>query len=152
MPLSYRMERGPGIKDGFTREKRSRVSLHLVVMQRRRGEEVSCKGKERPEGRGGGGEEMRAAMERKKGCAEPKKREREGQKARVIMLRSSTVLPPPEEARRDGGTEGIHTVHLLSRPLARLFLIQVCLAGPSDPFVLVALREEIKRETEKRKG
>jgi len=22
MPLSYRMERGPGIKDGFTREKR----------------------------------------------------------------------------------------------------------------------------------
>lgn len=39
VPLSYRMERGPGIKDGFTREKRSRVSLHLVVMQRRGGEE-----------------------------------------------------------------------------------------------------------------
>lgn len=35
MPLSYRMERGPGIKDGFTREKRSRVSLHLVVLQLR---------------------------------------------------------------------------------------------------------------------
>lgn len=29
MPLSYRMERGPGIKDGFTREKRGRVSLYL---------------------------------------------------------------------------------------------------------------------------
>lgn len=31
------MERGPGIKDGFTREKRGRVSLHLVVMLRRGG-------------------------------------------------------------------------------------------------------------------
>lgn len=57
MPLSYRMERGPGIKDGFTREKQSRVSLHLVVMQRRRREEVLCKGQEWPEGRGGGGGE-----------------------------------------------------------------------------------------------
>lgn len=40
------MERGPGIKDGFTREKRSRVSLHLVVMQRRREERGggSCTG------------------------------------------------------------------------------------------------------------
>lgn len=46
MPLSYRMERGPGIKDGFTREKRGRVSLHLVVMLRRRGkEEVRAGGK-----------------------------------------------------------------------------------------------------------
>lgn len=40
MPLSYRMERGPGIKDGFTREKRGRVSLHLVVMLRWGGKEV----------------------------------------------------------------------------------------------------------------
>lgn len=47
MPLSYRMERGPGIKDGFTREKRSRVSLHLVVMQRRRGEAIRAGGKAR---------------------------------------------------------------------------------------------------------
>lgn len=43
MPLSYRMERGPGIKDGFTREKRGRVSLHLVVMLRRGGEEIRCR-------------------------------------------------------------------------------------------------------------
>lgn len=45
MPLSYRMERGPGIKDGFTREKRGRVSLHLVVMLRRGGKEVRAGGK-----------------------------------------------------------------------------------------------------------
>lgn len=55
MPLSYRMERGPGIKDGFTREKRSRVSLHLVVMQRRREERRgdSCRGQEWLEGQKG---------------------------------------------------------------------------------------------------
>lgn len=55
VPLSYRMERGPGIKDGFTREKRSRVSLHLVVMQRRREERGggSCRGQEWLEGRKG---------------------------------------------------------------------------------------------------
>lgn len=53
MPLSYRMERGPGIKDGFTREKRGRVSLHLVVMLRRGGEEVRAGGQEWPGGWGG---------------------------------------------------------------------------------------------------
>lgn len=52
MPLSYRMKRGPGIKDGFTREKRSRVSLHLVVMLRRGGKEVACKSQEWPGVRG----------------------------------------------------------------------------------------------------
>jgi len=61
MPLSYRMERGPGIKDGFTREKRSRVSLHLVVMQQRRGQErvrgVRAGGEGRGEGKVGGGQE-----------------------------------------------------------------------------------------------
>lgn len=45
MPLSYRMERGPGIKDGFTREKRGRVSLHLVVMLRWGGKELRAGGK-----------------------------------------------------------------------------------------------------------
>lgn len=45
MPFSYRMERGPGIKDGFTREKRGRVSLHLVVMLRRGGKEIRAGGK-----------------------------------------------------------------------------------------------------------
>lgn len=38
----------------------------------------------------------------------------------------------------------------LSRP--SLSLIQVCSATPSVPFVLVALREKIKRETERGKG
>lgn len=60
MPLSYRMERGPGIKDGFTREKRGRVSLHLVVMLRRRGKE-----------------EVRAGGKSGLGDAEKKERERE---------------------------------------------------------------------------
>lgn len=73
MPLSYRMERGPGIKDGFTREKRSRVSLHLVVMQRRRGEVIRAGGKSGLRGRedeGAGGEGSDGGKERLRGGGE----------------------------------------------------------------------------------
>lgn len=70
----------------------------------------------------------------------------------------------PEEVRkkareRDSGIE--QEKRRIYCPLARsnllhpslsLSLIQVCSAPPSGPFVLVALCEEIKRETEKGKG
>lgn len=55
---------GPGIKDGFTREKRGRVSLHLVVMLRRGGKEICARGKS------GSGDERRRERKREAGGGE----------------------------------------------------------------------------------
>lgn len=94
VPLSYRMERGPGIKDGFTREKRSRVSLHLVVLQLR-----VCS-ERREEARGGGNRRGRRRSEGEAvaGVAEEERTKRRERKVaprtegtRVIMHCASAV-------------------------------------------------------------
>lgn len=79
MPLSYRMERGPGIKDGFTREKRGRVSLHLVVMLRR------------------GKEEVRAGD--KSGLRDGEEKEKEGEKERKRKKRGGRVGEGSDEGK-----------------------------------------------------
>lgn len=97
MPLSYRMERGPGIKDGFTREKRGRVSLHLVVMLRRRGKEEVRAGGKSGLGDGEKKEQKREREERESERGQRRRErkavQREGERDadQVIMLRSSTV-------------------------------------------------------------
>lgn len=166
MPLSYRMERGPGIKDGFTREKRSRVSLHLVVMQRR-GEERrggSCRGQEWLEGRKGSGRRREGGLGREKrgeGNDGGKERlQREGERGGSSY--NAPLVHCPEEVRkkareRNSGIE--QEKRRIYCPLARsnlsLSLSYTSLLLRNSLRSLrprCTLRRDKKRETEKEKG